>query len=668
MSITTTLQAGDALVVVDVQNDFLPDGALPVPGGHEIIPILNDYAARFERHLLPIFATRDWHPGDHLSFHDQGGPWPPHCIAFSRGADFPSALQLPPGTVTISKGIHFDEGYSALNRTDFEQRLRAAHIRRLFVGGLGTDYCVLHTVRDALAHGFQVFLLRDAIRPLNLKQLDGKKAEEEMYRLGALPLTYTELGRLNAGASALLTDVYELAMMQAYFEAGMQDTAVFEFFVRRLPAHRNFLIAAGLEQVLEFLEDLHFTPGEIDWLESTGRFAPDFLKTLHDFRFSGEVHAMPEGTVCFAHEPILRISAPISQAQLVETRIINLLQFQTLIAAKAARAVIAAPGKKLVEFGLRRAHGADAGVLAARACYLAGFTATSDTLAAQQLGIPMGGTMAHSFVEALSSEEEAFTRFARANPENVILLIDTFDTEEAAHRVVRLAPLLHSKGLEISGVRIDSGDLALHARAVRAILDAGGLRHVTIFASGNLDEYELDKLVRNGAPIDSFGVGTRVVTSADAPFLDCAYKIQSYAGQPRYKRSEGKATWPGVKQVYRSFDSRGYMECDTVTLATESYAGQPLLQNVMRDGKRIDGLQSLRSLRDSTNRQIGLLPSELRSLEDAPPYPVFMSERLHKLCVEAGVVPGSPLTLGSKSPETSPLARSSSLSGFSVAS
>ncbi|MBI3849100.1 MAG: nicotinate phosphoribosyltransferase [Verrucomicrobia bacterium] len=436
---------------------------------------------------------------------------------------------------------------------------------------------------------------------------------------------------MNLGSSALLTDLYQLTMLQAYFEARMEETAVFEFFVRRLPPNRNFLIAAGLEQVLGYLEGFQFTPQELQWLESTGKFGREFVRYLGSLRFPGDVHAMPEGTLFFANEPILRVTAPIPQAQIVETRIINLLHFQTLIASKAARCALVAPGKTLVDFGLRRAHGAEAGLLAARACYLAGFTATSDMLAGQLFDIPLSGTMAHSFVQACDSEEEAFMRFARANRDNVALLLDTYDTEAAATKVVQLAARLRSQGISIKGVRLDSGDLAEHARRVRRILDDGGLCDVQISASGNLDEYRLQKLVSAGSPIDGFGVGTRVLTSADAPYLDCAYKIQEYAGCPRRKLSEGKDTWPGRKQVFRCYDAEGRMTSDVVTLESEAISGEPLLQGVMQSGKRVADAAALLDIRQRVARQLKQLPQAMLSLEQAARYPVLISESVRNL-------------------------------------
>src|SRR5215472_6251721 len=333
---------------------------------------------------------------------------------------------------------------------------------------------------------------------------------------------------LEAATSPLLTDLYQINMIQAYLDHGDTDTAVFELFVRSLPSRRGFLLAAGLQQALDFLEKLRFSATDIHWLNSTGRFNKNLLDYLSDFRFTGDVHAMAEGTVFFASEPILRVTAPLPQAQLVESRLINLLHFQSLIAAKAARCMLAAPGKLLVDFGMRRAHGAEAALLAARASYLAGFAGTATVLAGQAFGIPLFGTMAHSFVEAQDDEMAAFEVFARARPDNVVLLLDTYDTETAARKVVALAPRLKASGIAIRGVRLDSGNLVALAKNVRAILDAGGLQDVTIFASGGLDEDALAELARLQAPVDGFGVGTSLTTSSDVPAIDFVYKLQEY--------------------------------------------------------------------------------------------------------------------------------------------
>ena len=442
-------------------------------------------------------------------------------------------------------------------------------------------------------------------------------------------------------ASVLLTDLYQLTMVQAYLEQGMQEEAVFEFFVRRLPAHRNFLIAAGLEQVLDFLSQLRITPEELGWLESMRGLKPALRDYLERLRFTGEVDAMPEGTIFFPHEPVLRVVAPLPLAQLVETRIMNLLNFQTMIASKAVRSVLAAEGKPLIDFGLRRAHGAEAGLLAARASFLVGFAGTATVLAGKEYGIPLYGTMAHSFVQAHSDETMAFEHFAVAQPDNVVLLIDTYDTEEGARRVVALAPRLTSRGIKVKGVRLDSGNLGDHARKVRRILDEGGLSEAQILASGNLDEYRLKDLVQSGAPIDSFAVGTAMTTSADAPSLDCAYKLQEYAGRPRRKRSEGKTTWPGRKQVYRQHGSDGHLQRDVLTVLDDPQRGEPLLQPVMKKGARLSAPPAIESLRKRTAQQLATLPGWMRTLDEGPAYDVEIGRMLHDLADQVDRYPYS---------------------------
>src|SRR5881409_3379125 len=436
-----------------------------------------------------------------------------------------------------------------------------------------------------------------------------------------------EGGSMDPATSVLLTDLYQLNMMQAYLDRGETKAAVFEFFVRKLPRDRGFLIAAGLEQVLGFLEQLRFTRGELDWLGNTGRFGKNFLAHLAELRFTGDVHAMPEGTVFFADEPILRVTAPLPEAQLVESRLLNLLHFQTLVASKAARAVLAAPGKLLVDFGMRRAHGAEAALLAARASYLAGLAGSATVLANLHFGIPLYGTMAHSCVQAHDDEAEAFAHFAADDSEHAVHLLDTYDTEAAAAKVVALA----REGVAVRGVRLDSGDLAEHARRVRRILDAGGLGEVTIFASGNLDEDGLRDLVASGAPIDGFGLGTRLVTSSDAPYLDCAYKLVEYAGRPRRKRSEGKASWPGRKQVWRRHGDDGRMREDVLALEDGPQAGTALLVPVMRAGRRLGLPPSLAASRAHAAAELGRLPEPLRRLEPGAAYSVTIAPALRAL-------------------------------------
>lgn len=432
-------------------------------------------------------------------------------------------------------------------------------------------------------------------------------------------------------ASVLLTDLYQLAMLQGYVEQGMEETAVFEFFVRKLPSARGFLLAAGLEQALDYLETLQFTTDELDWLARRGGFSDRLLEHLGRLRFTGDVHAMPEGTLFFPDEPILRVTAPLPQAQLVETRLINLLHFQTLVASKAARQVLAAPGKLLVDFGLRRAHGAEAGLLAARACYLAGMAGSATVLAEKRFGVPSYGTMAHSFIQAHDDELDAFDHFARAQPQHVVFLLDTYDTEAAARKVVALAGRLREAGITIQAVRLDSGDLGEHAGRVRRVLDEAGLETIRIFASGSLDETLVSELVTSGAPIDGFGIGSSLVTSSDAPYLDCAYKLQEYAGRARRKRSEGKATWPGRKQVFRRRGADGCLKEDWLTLEGDLLEGEPLLKPVMHNGRRLAPSPTLSTVRAHAAAQLAGLPEPLRRLREAPPYPVQIADGLVRL-------------------------------------
>jgi len=436
------------------------------------------------------------------------------------------------------------------------------------------------------------------------------------------------------GTSLLLTDLYQLTMLQSYFEHGMTDIAVFELFFRTLPARRGFLLAAGLQQAVEFLEQARFEEAELDWLVRSKHFPDDFIDRLAALRFTGEVHAPPEGTVTFADEPVIRVTAPLPEAQLVETRLINILHFQTLIASKAARMALAAPGKRLIDFGLRRAHGAEAGLMAARASYIAGFAGTATVPAEPLYGVPIYGTMAHSFIQAHDSEEVAFENFARSRPQSVILLIDTYDTEAGAEKVAKLAPRLKEDGIAVAGVRLDSGDLADHARKVRAILDGHGLTEVSIFASGGIDEDVLLEYRRSGAPIDGYGIGTSLTTSSDVAALDCAYKLQEYAGKPKRKRSEGKATWPGRKQVFRRYGADGAMEGDVLTVEGDAQEGEALIRPVMRGGKRLGPLPSLDAIRDHCADQLARLPEPLRRLEPGAGYPVEISAALCELADE----------------------------------
>ena len=430
---------------------------------------------------------------------------------------------------------------------------------------------------------------------------------------------------------ALLTDLYQLTMLQGYLAEGMNDEAAFEFFVRRLPESRRFLVAVGLEQALDYLSALRFTDAEIDWLAGTGRFDRAVLDYLSDFRFNGDVDAVPEGTIVFADEPLIRVAAPLPMAQLVESRLINILHFQTLIASKAARMVLAAPGKQLVDFGFRRAHGAEAGLLAARASYIAGFAGTATVEAERRFGIPAYGTVAHSYIQAHDSEIAAFRAFARSQPANVVLLIDTYDTEAAAKTLAELAPELENEGISVRAVRLDSGDLGALAVRVREIFDRAGLKQIGIFASGSVDEYMLAGLAARHAPIDGFGVGTHLTTSADAPYLDCAYKLQEYAGLARRKRSLGKATWPGRKQVFRRYDAAGTMTGDDLTLVSDDRPGTPLLRPMLRGGERVPPPETLADIRARAAAELAALPPALTVADSRGTYPVTVTPALTRL-------------------------------------
>ncbi len=431
--------------------------------------------------------------------------------------------------------------------------------------------------------------------------------------------------------SPLLTDLYQLTMLQAYRENGFDDTAVFEFFVRALPSQRQFLVAAGLDHALGFLEQLRFSDEELTWLDQSGKFSTEFVAWLSKFEFTGDVHALDEGRLFFANEPILRVTAPICEAQLIESRLVNILHQQTLVASKAARCVLTAPDRLLVDFGMRRAHGAEAAMGAARASYIAGFTGTATVLAGMRWGIPIVGTMAHSFIQAHTDEMTAFRNFARSQPENVVLLIDTYDTLRGARMVVDLSDELSSEGIRIRGVRIDSGDLAALSLEVRQILDAGGCDDVMIFLSGSLDEYRLRELLAAGTPAAGFGIGTHLDVSQDAPSLDCVYKLQEYGGQARRKRSSGKATWPGRKQVRRQYDSEGLLCGDVLCLEDEPEDGESMLRQVMAGGRRVR-IDTLAAARERCAAELDRLPQSLKLLDgEAEPYPVRVSAGLREL-------------------------------------
>jgi nicotinate phosphoribosyltransferase len=425
----------------------------------------------------------------------------------------------------------------------------------------------------------------------------------------------------------LLTDLYELTMLQAYFEERMGDTAVFSLFVRHLPPQRNYLLACGLDDVLEYLETLRFDQPALAYLESLGRFSSAFLESLEALRFTGDVHAVAEGTPVFAEEPILEIEAPIAEAQLVETFVMNQITVQTILASKAARVVEAARGRQVVDFGLRRMHGTDAGMKAARAFHVAGVDATSNVAAGQAYGLRVAGTLAHSYIQAHDDEYQAFKAFARVYPDT-ILLVDTYDTLAGVGKVVELARELGPE-FRVTAVRLDSGDLLDLSIRSRRLLDDAGLTGVGIFASGGLDEAEISRLIAGGAPIDGFGVGTDMGVSRDAPSLDIAYKLVEYAGRPRMKLSTGKVLLPGRKQVFR-VERDGTADHDVFARRDEAAHGQPLLRQVMSGGRRTpEGRVPLDEARTRARDEVARLPPRIRSLEPAsPPYPVHVSPPL----------------------------------------
>ena len=440
-------------------------------------------------------------------------------------------------------------------------------------------------------------------------------------------------GPLVTHNAALFTDLYEVTMAASYFREGMNGPASFSLFVRRLPKARPFLLAAGLEDALNYLRNFRFSDEAIEYLRTLRLFDVGFLDFLRSLRFTGRVRAVREGTAIFADEPLLEITAPIIEAQVVETAVINFCHFQTLLTSKAARSVIAARGRPVVEFGLRRTSGIDAGMKAARCAFIAGATMSSNVLAGLHYGVPPTGTMAHSYVAAFPHEIDSFRAFARAFPRNTTLLIDTYDTVVAAHKAVEVAKEMEARGERLGAVRLDSGDIVALSKAVRRILDDAGLRYVRIFVSGGLDEHSVESFLAEGAPIDAFGVGTRMDVSADAPYLDMAYKLVAYDGRPVLKTSAGKATLPGEKQVYRVRDAAGRFVGDLLALLDETPPadGQPLLGAVMESGRLVAPHPPPAAVRDYCAAQIAALPADLRRLKNPGTYRVRVSDRLASL-------------------------------------
>ena len=430
----------------------------------------------------------------------------------------------------------------------------------------------------------------------------------------------------------LLTDLYELTMAASYLKEGMSAEATFSLFIRDYPPHRAYFVAAGVEHLKEIIPHLRFSDSALDYIATTGKFSSAFLDYLRAFRFTGTVRAIPEGCIFFTQEPILEVTAPIIEAQLLETLVINVVQMETLIASKAARCVHAARGKGLIDFSFRRTHGVDAGVKVARASYLAGFLGTSNMLAGKLFGLPTFGTMAHSYVTSFSSEIESFLAFARAFPDNVVLLIDTYDTLSGAGKAVEVARIMAAEGKKLRAVRLDSGDLVQLSRRVRSILNDAGFDEVKILVSGSLDEFRLQELLDAGAEIDVFAVGTRMGVSADAPYFDIVYKLVEYDDRPVLKLSSGKKTWVGKKQVVRFHDEGGWMREDLVGLEGEDQAGgQPLLDVIISNGSLVRPVETLAAIRDLFAKERETLPLRYRDIEPKDTYPVRFSEALRDL-------------------------------------
>jgi nicotinate phosphoribosyltransferase len=431
---------------------------------------------------------------------------------------------------------------------------------------------------------------------------------------------------------ALLTDLYQLTMAACYFDQGMHEEATFSLFIRKYPPHRGYFVAAGLEEALRYLETMRFSPDDLAYLQSTGLFSAKFLDYLQGVRFTGEVFALPEGSIFFKDEPVLEVSAPIIEAQLAETFIINAVSLQTLIASKAARSFHAAQARPLIDFSLRRTQGTDAGLKVARASYLAGFRGTSNVLAGKIYHLPIFGTMAHSYITSFTQEIEAFRVFAQLFPGITTLLIDTYDNIQGAQKAVTVAKEMEARGERLGYVRLDSGDIAAISRDVRKILDANGLEYVKILASGGFDEFKIAKVLAAGGKIDSFAVGTKMGVSADAPYFDCAYKLVKYAGRPVMKLSTGKVTLVDQKQIYRHYDAQGLMARDTIALREELVPeAAPLLQKFMAGGRVTRKLPTLTESRDFFQAQFALLPEPFKALEEPAHFPVDLSPGLQDL-------------------------------------
>jgi nicotinate phosphoribosyltransferase len=417
-------------------------------------------------------------------------------------------------------------------------------------------------------------------------------------------------------------------MAAGYFDHCLCADATFSVFVREDP-HRQYWVAAGLADLVHALEDFSFSREDLAYLKETGLFSDAFLKCLQDLRFTGSVHAMPEGTLFFANEPLLEITAPLVEAQIIETFVLNTIQFQTMIASKAARCIHAARGRELIDFSLRRTQGEDAGMKVARNTWLAGFAGTSNVLAGKVYGIPISGTMAHSFITAFDSEIEAFRAFADTYPNRSVFLIDTYEVSEGARNAARVAAEMQDRGEKLLGVRLDSGDMTAQSIEVRRILDEAGFPDVKIFASSGYDEFKIEQAVADGACIDAFGVGTKVGVSADRPYMDIVYKLVRFNGRDVCKFSPGKITLAGKKQVFRQLDGNDRLQNDVIGTRDEVIPGRtPLLESVMKNGQIIASLPELEMIRTHFSENFLRLDDTYKQLQSSAVYPVGITERL----------------------------------------
>jgi nicotinate phosphoribosyltransferase len=430
----------------------------------------------------------------------------------------------------------------------------------------------------------------------------------------------------------IMTDLYELTMAASYFEQNMFAPATFSLMVRQYPPKRSYLVCAGLDPLLDYLESFHFRPDDLEYLEQTSLFPDKFLQFLETLRFTGEVRAVPEGRIAFCDEPLVEITAPVMQAQLVETFVINSVNLSTLVATKASRCYYAAGGRRLVDFSLRRTHGMDAGLMVARSSFIGGFIGTSNVQAGKTYGLPVYGTMAHSYVESFDREIASFRAFAKSFPDNTILLIDTYDTLAGARKAVKVAQEMRQAGQTLRAVRLDSGDMVQLSQQVREIFDESGFPEVEIFASGGFDEFKIQKILTAGAIINAFGVGTKMGVSADAPYLDMAYKMVMYNSRPVMKLSSGKVSLAGPKQVFRQKDEQGLFKGDLIGLLEEEVAdSEPLLKTVMQDGKRLLPPEPLPKIQERFREEFNLLPETYKNLEGNPNYPVGITLQLQAL-------------------------------------